>query len=221
MLSYIRVMWNEDERKLLNEVKKQCLFGLYLQSRSAYMNHMIYNFLMLPNIVIGGVLSVSIFTTNGGPWKFVGGALALTSTVLTGLVKHTGAAEKAQLHCLVVREYQRLIQDINMYLYTDVANTSEVITNIRKEMDKIISMQPDPSIWMLQRFNNKYRDKFDIMILHDFEKQMMQEATAVQQRVSQQVKISSGINPITRHTSHHLTSIMTEIREDHMLTERR
>lgn len=184
-------MWNDEERMLLNEVKKQCLFGLYLHSQSAYINHVIYNFLVVPNIVIGGVLSVSLFTAESSGWKIAGGALAITSTVLTGLVRHTGAAEKAQVHCLVMREYQRLVQDINMYLHSPIENTTEVIQNVRKEMDKIISMQPDPSIWMLRRFNNKYRTKFESMMFNDFEKGMLQEANAVNYRVSQRFMFPS------------------------------
>lgn len=215
-------MWTDEERRLLDEVKKQCLFGLYLQSRSAYINYLIYNFLVLPNIVVGGFLSVSIFTTSGGVWKIVGGALALTSTVLTGLIKHTGAAEKAQLHCLVIREYQRLIQDINMYLHSSPAATSEIIQTVRKEMDKIISMQPDPSVWMLHRFNHKYRDRFETMIIHDLEKHMVQEAMEVHYRVSRRTNMP-GTDAYARHASVHLSSILTDIREgeDHILTERR
>lgn len=189
-------MWTHEERLVLQELKKQCLYGLFLHSRSAYINHWINNALVFPNIVLGGILSVSIFTTSNGSWRLAGGAIALMSTVLTGFTKHVGAAEKSQLHCLVVREYQRLLQDINVFIYTNIENTDGTIQMLRKDMDKIIGIQPDPSMWVMQRFDKVYRERFEDMMFKDFEKTMVQEAATVNNRVSnQRFKHSGSITP--------------------------
>ncbi len=180
------MQWTNEEQQALVEIKKQCLYGLYVHSRSACINHLINNALVVPNIIIGSVLSVSLFTTSTGPWKTAGGALALTSTILTGVTKHIGAAEKSQLHCLVVREYQRLIQDINIYLHTPVDNPMAIIQALRNDIEKIIGLQPDPSVWVLYRFDKVHRKRFESMMVHDFEKIMLHEASNVHRRISNQ-----------------------------------
>lgn len=186
-------MWTNEELVLLTEMKKQALLGLYSQSQSAYIHHIVHNCLTVPNILMGGFLSVSLFATNAGAWKIAGGVIALASTVLTGLSKHVGAAEKAQLHCLAVREYQRLIHDINMYMHSPLGqNPNEIIQALRKDMDRVIGLQPDPSLWMMQRFHNVYRTKLEKMLFHDFEKIMLDGAQVVNNRVSIQPKKQSN-----------------------------
>lgn len=176
--------WTDEELNAIHEIKRQCLYGLYLHSRSAYVNHLLHNAIVIPNIFLGGVLSVSLFAASSAPWKIAGGAIALASTFLTGLSKHLGAAEKSQLHCLVVREYQRLIQDINVYLHTPVESAYATIQRFQKEMDKITCLQPDPSIWVMRRFHAVQLARFENMMLTDFEKTMVRDATTVHNRVS-------------------------------------
>jgi len=168
---------------------------LQLQTYSAFFNHIIYNSLVIPNIVIGGVLSISTFSTKTeGPWKTVNGILAITSTMLSTLTRQLGAGEKAQLHCTIARQYQILIRNINTYMYSTTrleTNKSNIIHSLKTDMDRLLEISPNPSYlvtWRIQKRN------IDVI---SQEQPMMINANNIHQRISQYKKMSTDVIAFT------------------------
>jgi hypothetical protein len=207
-------MWTEDEKELLNEMKRQCLIHLQLQTYSAFFNHIIYNTLVIPNIIVGGVLSISLFSTNTeGPWKTAKGILAITSTIFSTLTRQLGSGEKAQLHCTVARQYQILIRNINTHLCLTSSldsNKSIIIQNVKSEMDRLLEISPNPSYlvtWRMQKRNSGFVDVVSMEV------PMMVMTNTIHQRISQYTKISNDVLAYTYKKSlrsHQINSI-----EDH------
>ena len=179
-----------DEVTSLQEVatilKKQCLIHLFLQSKSAGIYHRIHNMLSIPNILIGGVLSITIFSTSNVYWKVSTGVLAIISTILSSLSKHLSAGERAQLHCNVVRDYMSLLQDLNITLNAvdDVNEKKRIIADARMQLHRLFDCQPEPSTYAVSQFERKYKQNLEEILYEDFESIALKNATYIQNRVS-------------------------------------
>jgi hypothetical protein len=166
--------WTPEHVKVLREWKRQIAMNLYLQIGSSYYYQWIYNALTIPNIVLGGALSVTIFTEldNTIGLRFTMGVLAMLSTILTTSMRHIGAAEKAQEYRLASRSYQSLLRSINMTLTLNPAqrpNADEYLTLVRKEIDRITNMQCDPVIHVLKQFDRRFSHTFDHIMWKELE----------------------------------------------------
>lgn len=141
---------------ILEKIKMDAITHMYLQSGTAYWKNLLNNAIAIPNIVIGGILSVSIMSTTSHAWKITSGVLAVCSTILSSLSRHMKYGEEAQLHCAIVKKYNDLITDIEKYALSDSV-TPEVIQQIHAQILKIYEIQPDPSIFVVFYFNQKYK----------------------------------------------------------------
>lgn len=186
-------MWTEDEQRLLLGLKKQCLIHMFLQSTSAYINHAIQSSISIPNIIIGGVLSVTIFSTTSHVWRVTTGVLAVLSTILSSLQRQLAAGERGQLHASAVRSYQMLVRDINMHLSFNMDDQEKIdfIREVKSEMDKIFTIQPDPSILALKFFQKRYSMKIETALFDDFEKMITDRQFVPTSRVSRYPKMSN------------------------------
>lgn len=175
-------------------LKKQCIINLYLQSKSAKIYNIINNLITFPNIIIGGIMSITIFSTSNAYWKITSGALAIASTVLSSLSKQLGAGEKAQLHCTMVRHYNSLINDLNIFTHSpnmtsaDKKNTME---RIRQHMNKLFDMQPEPSSWAIRDFEKRYKMFVETAMFDDFETAALRSAHYVEKRLSRIKPVST------------------------------
>jgi hypothetical protein len=141
----------------------------------------------IPNIAIGGVLSVTIFSTSSAHGKIATGVMAIVSTILSSLSKHIGAAEKSQIHCSVVKQYQTLIQELNIFLHSSVPDQDsqhKFVQYIKTELDKLYDMQPEPSMFAVMQFERSYKTKIEEALFSEFEEVVMRNASFVQKRVS-------------------------------------
>lgn len=177
---------DESEFHVLYALKKQCLIQLHLQSSSAYMFHYIHSGMTFSNILLGSILSISLFSTSSPSWKIASGVMAITSTFLTTLSKQLGIPERAQVHCTVVRQYHSLIQDINIYIASSVHSltVSEFIQKTKIMMDKLMDMQPVPSLWIVQRYEHKFKQSLEDLLFPEFEKNVTQRAVRWSSRAS-------------------------------------
>lgn len=180
---------NEEDVRQLNEIavqlRKQCLIHLYLQSTSATLCHTIHNLISIPNIIIGGVLSITIFSTSNPVWKITTGMLAISSTVLSSLAKNLSPGERAHLHCNVVREYMSLLQDLNtVHTTTDVEEKKKVVVGVRAQLHKLFDIQPEPSKYAVIQFEKKYKKNIQDALYEDFETITVRNAASVQSRLS-------------------------------------
>jgi hypothetical protein len=182
-------MWARNEIRALQELKRTCMVHMLLQSGSAYLNYILHNCITLPNITLGAVTSVSIFSTTDSRWRIASGVMAIGATVLTGLGRHLGSGEKAQLHASVTKQYHGIICDINTKCLMDVdsADRMRFIEHVKTEIDRLVSIQPEPSLWVVRRFEKKYNSYLANMLSPDFgnlEEHFMQAAERISKRVS-------------------------------------
>lgn len=143
-------------QNILDQLRRDAIIHMYLQSGSAHYNNVLNNCLVLPNIVIGGVVSVSIFSTSSTTWKVTSGVLAIASTVLSSLARQTKAAEQAQLHCSVVKRYSEIIRRIDILYQKPGAVTDAVINEVRRDLDQLMTVQPGPSIYAKWAFSRNF-----------------------------------------------------------------
>lgn len=168
-------------------LKKQCIINLYLQSKSAKVYNTIQNIITIPNIIIGGVMSVAIFSTSHDYWRITTGALAITSTILASMSKHFGAGERSQMHCSMVRHYNSLIQEIDMVLHLkDISEEEKHATmdRVRQQLNKLFDMQPEPSMFAVRQYENQYKTKIENAMFDAFETAALQNAAYVERRLS-------------------------------------
>lgn len=180
----------EDEEKSMRDVilmlKKQCLVHMFLQSKSASIHNIIHNSLTIPNILIGGVLSVTIFSTSNVYWKLTTGALAITSTLLSSLSKHLSSGERAHVHCVVVKEYMSLLQELNISIPTarDIDEKRKIVVHVRDQLNKLFDSQPEPSRFAVATFEQRYKQHIEAALYDDFEDMTVRSAKYVQNRIS-------------------------------------
>lgn len=177
-------------------LKKQCVINLYLQSKSAKVYSMIQNILTLPNIVIGGILSVAIFSTSHDYWRLTTGALAIGSTILTSMSKHFGAGERAQMHCSMVRHYTSLIQEIDMILHMKHLSDTEkraTMDSVRQHLNKLFDMQPEPSVFAVKQYEKQYKTNIEKAMFDAFETAALQNASYVERRLSRAKPLSASL----------------------------
>lgn len=164
-------MWSENERQILTELKKTCVIHMFLQSGSAYHNYMIHNFITLPNITIGAILSVSILSTSSHGWRISSGVMAIVSTILSSIARQLGAGEKAQLHATVAKQYQAIIRQINMNLLLEKLSDEErirFIETITTDIDKVFSIQPEAANQVVKEFETKYNRHLEMVLYPEF-----------------------------------------------------
>lgn len=190
------LVWTEEEKQILTELKKTCLIHMFLQSGSAYVNNVVHNAITLPNIGIGAVLSVSIFSTEDPKWKLASGILALTTTVLSALSRQLGASERAHLHASVAKQYQGLIRDVNMKLLMPCQqeDRSQFIITVKNEIDKLFSIQPEPSIHVMRQFERKYHKHIEMALYPEFAN-MEQAYMKHAERITDKARSSVAIKP--------------------------
>lgn len=178
----------KDDEDYAQILKRQCVINLFLQSKSARVYNLIQTCLTIPNIIIGGVMSVSIFSTSSQYWRITTGALAIASTILTSVSKQLGAGERAQLHCAMVRQYNSLIQDLNMIIHmnqsVDAAEKKVLIERVRQHLNRLFDMQPEPSYFAITSYENRYKKKLEEALFEDFETAALQHAAFVEMRLS-------------------------------------
>lgn len=187
---------------MLEQLKKVCVLNMYVQSSSAHVYDIINNLLTIPNIIVGGVMSVSIFSTNCGPTRVASGILAIVSTILSSLTKQIGAGERAQQHCFVVKEYHSLIRniDVNMMLERSLEpNDRELfIREVQNEIDRLYMVQPEPSWFAIRQFEKRYRN-IDTLFFPEIERY----AAGVVDKASRATisKISHDVDTVTKITN--------------------
>jgi hypothetical protein len=156
--------WNPDEIEMLDQLKRICTYNMYVQSSSAQICDRLNSFLTIPNIVLGGVMSVTIFSSKGVINMLFNGILAVFSTILSSLIKHIGAGERAQQHCFAVKEYHSIVRKIDVNVLYDggeFVDRESFIRDVQGEIDRLYMVQPDP-IWLALRwFEQKYKKGLD------------------------------------------------------------
>lgn len=180
-------MWVEAERQLLQELKRTCLIHMYLQSGSAYLYYIMHHCITIPNIAIGATLSVSLFSVTKTWWNIVSGVLAIISTILSSVDRQIGAGERAQLHCSMVRQYQSAIHNINQALLDPSEDKYNIMSHVKSEVDRLLSTQPDPSIFVIRHFEKKYHRHVEVALYpeyKDLEETIMDNVNVVTKRVS-------------------------------------
>lgn len=189
-LSSNKHAWSDNEKEILMEMKKTCLIHMFLQSGSAYVNNCIHNSITIPNIVLGAILSITIFSSQNTQWKTASGVMAVISTILSSIAKQLGAGERTQMHCSVVRQYQTLIRDINTSLLMPPDTHDEkmlFIKTTKSEIDKIFSIQPDASRLVIRNFEKKYHKHIEMVLYPEFsniEQTIVKEADNITKRMS-------------------------------------
>lgn len=205
-------MWSENEREILKEMKRTCLIHMFLQSGSAHVNYIIHNALSLPNIALGAVTSISIFSTSQPGWRIASGVMAVCGTILAGLSRQLAPGEKAQLHASVTKQYQSIIQDINanLLLESDEDERRRYIDHIKSEIDRLLSLQPDASMLVIREFEKKYHKHVEKALYPEFahmEMEMIRNANRITTRVS-----ATHRNPVRVRSAYHMTSTSSGFR---------
>lgn len=151
-------MWTDSQRTLLEELRRECMVHMQLQSASTYANIQINNSVMIPNLILSAAASVTVFTTTSHAWRIVSGVLSMCSTILTAIAKQLGAGERAQLHAATVKKYQRIMRRIAMLLVNDVPldKAEAIINEIHLELENIVTSQPDPSMVAVHDFKRRF-----------------------------------------------------------------
>lgn len=164
--------WIQDELEMLEQLKRVCVINMYIQSSSAHVYYVINNCLMIPNIVIGAIMSVSIFSTTCGKTRIVSGILAIVSTILSSLTKQVGAGERAQQHCFVVKEYSSLVREININTFLEKREIDRemFIRDVQLELDRLYMVQPEPSWLAVRKFELKYNADIDSLLFPEIER---------------------------------------------------
>lgn len=144
--------------RILSQLRRDAIIHMYLQSGSAHFNNVLNNCFVFPNIVIGGIVSVSIFSTSSTSWKVTSGVLAIASTILSSLARQTKAAEQAQLHCSVVKRYAEIIRRIDILIQNPGSVTDGIINEIRRDLDQLLTVQPGPSVYAKWAFSRNFGD---------------------------------------------------------------
>lgn len=177
---------DEAEYNILRALKKQCLIQLHLQSTSAYWFHYMHSGMSFSNILLGSILSISLFSTSSPTWKIASGVMAISSTFLTTLSKQLGIAERAQLHCTVVKQYHSLIQDMNIFMGSSIRGqtTAEFIKKTKIMMDKLMDMQPVPSLWIVKKYERTFKQSLEQLLFPEFEKLVTERALRWSSRAS-------------------------------------
>lgn len=165
-------MWTPNHERILKNWRKDVVIQLYLQSGSSYYYVTVYNWITIPHIIVGSILSVSIFITgNVYPWTIVTGLLAILQTFMSGLIRHIGASEKAYQYQLSAREYQTLLRSIDMTLSMTATmrpSVDKFIESINRELNRIATKQTDPVLFVIHRFNKRIK-KLDDMLIKELE----------------------------------------------------
>lgn len=222
--------WTHNERQVLEDMKKTCLIHMYLQSGSAFQNYLLNNFITLPNIILGAVTSVSLFSTSDASWRIASGVMAICSTILTGLSRQMSPGEKAQLHSSITNQYQTIIRNINMKMMLDVTSDEKQrwIDQVKNDIDRLISIQPQPSIIVIRQFEKKYHSQIENIMYPEFagfEELIIKKAEIINKRVStQNFKRSMSYNPNARRRNYMASSMdvmrtyVPEVAEHHQNT---
>jgi hypothetical protein len=153
--------WTADEVDMIEQMKRVCVINMFVQSSSAHIFDVAHNLLTIPNIVVGGVMSVSLFSTDCGKTKVAAGVLAIVSTILSSLTKQISAGERAQQHCFVVKEYHSLIRNIDVTMTLDKRDPYEkekFIRDVQLELDRLYMVQPEPSWLAIRWFEKRYKN---------------------------------------------------------------
>lgn len=179
-------VWTDNEFRILKELKKICLINMFLQSGSAYVNFVLHNAITIPNIALGAATSISIFSTSNAGWRIAGGVMAACCTLLSGLARQLGAGERAQVHATVTKQYHSIIRDINvrMMMEPSAEERSRFIEHIKAEVDRVFTLQPDPSIWIVRRFEHRYQEHVEKVTFPDMEATFMRNAERISNRIS-------------------------------------
>lgn len=183
--------WTEEEKKMMHQLKKTCLIQLVLQTGSAYVNQTIHNAITLPNIAIGAVLSISIFSTTNRSWRISSGVLAVATTILSAISRQLGAGEKAQMHATVARQYYGLIRLINMksLMKLSANERTQFLLSTHSEIDKLFAIQPTPALHTIWEYERKYRAHIDLALSPEYnnlEDSFLRNAQRITQRMSKQ-----------------------------------
>jgi hypothetical protein len=168
-------------------LKKQCIINLYLQSKSAKVYSFLQNALTIPNIVIGGIMSVTIFSVTNEGWKITAGVLAIISTILTSMTKQFGAGERSQMHCAMVRQYNSLIQELDMFIHMKHVTEDDkkaCMERVRQQLNKLFDMQPDPSMFAVMQYEKQYKTHIETAMFDEFETAALHNASYVERRLS-------------------------------------
>lgn len=202
-------VWNPDEIEMLDQLKRICTYNMYVQSSSAQIYDRMNSFLTIPNIVLGGVMSVTIFSSKGMINMLFNGILAVFSTILSSLIKHIGAGERAQQHCFVVKEYHSIVRNIDVNVLYDggeFVNRESFIRDVQGEIDRLYMVQPEP-IWLALRwFEQKYKKGLDeALVFPEVERYAARvvgrASKAPVTRLSEAGGIGTGGNPVMRRTA--------------------
>jgi hypothetical protein len=166
--------WTNEEIDMLEQLKRVCVINMFVQSSSAQVCSLMHNILTVPNIFIGGLLSVSLFgydqCSHGHGWIKIGsGIMAITSTILSSLVRQMSCTEQAQQHCFVVKEYHSIIRKINTNMALDNINKDVFIREMQSELDRLYLVQPEPSWFAVRQFENRFQD-LDSMLYPEIER---------------------------------------------------
>lgn len=175
---------SKDDRDYAHMLRRQCIINLFLQSKSARIYGLLQTCITIPNIVIGGVMSITIFSTTSPLWRVATGGLAIASTILTSLSKQLGAGERAQLHCAMVRQYNSLIQELNTYIHASSSRGDHQMDRIRQQMNKLFEMQPEPSYFAINTYEKRYKRNIEEALFDELETVAMQNAAYVELRLS-------------------------------------
>lgn len=151
--------WKKEELEVIEQMKRTCVVNMYMQSSSAHVCSLIHNLLTIPNIIVGGVMSVSLFSSHDEKSRIAAGVLAVLSTVLSSLTKQLSAGERAQQHCSLVKEYHAVIRNIEVTLAVedDEFELEAFIRSIQEEINRLYILQPEPSWLATKRFERKFR----------------------------------------------------------------
>lgn len=149
--------WTEEQQQFLRDIEIECVTHMHLQSGSAYTYNIIHNCINIPTIMLGAVTSVTIFSTTSQAWKIATGIMSITSTILTAISKQV-VGERVQHHVTSVRQYHGIIRRIRMYSIEEPSEQecSQILSQLHLELEKIISVQHDPSYFAVRYFQNKY-----------------------------------------------------------------
>lgn len=158
---------------MLAQLRHVCVLNMYVQSSSAYIFDIVNTCLSVPTIVIGAVMSVSIFSTDSPSAKLASGILAITSTALSSVSKQLSPGERAQQHCFVVKEYHSLIRSIDVNTSLDKHDPREreiFIRDVQAELDRLYLVQPEPSFLATRIFERKYARNIESALYPEIEK---------------------------------------------------
>lgn len=205
------IEWNKRQDDRLNKFEKLIRIEMELNKRASNFYDGRSQILNFPSIILGSVVTSSIFIDPGDKdyMRYVNGALTLITTILASLKVFLKYENKMNIHKNAELAYTKLVLDIENQKDLEYKDREGVVEFMKNIKDRYINLKESSSTIPahIEKQLNEGMDKFILSLKTTGE---LSESSEVENNVQKRV-----VKVLNEETGEHeLTTIFVEIPED-------